>query len=155
MLKDTIEKLLRPELEKEMKACERRGGATFEADLGSMLQFVSTILLRKEYLEDPPHPRIQELVPRLKEWKKKYKAIYIGKVSDRLLDQIANPESLDLNMVRDAQLDQLVCGYVGCRNSKNLSSCGQCKLQRYCSQEHQKKDWGKHKKICNKGLIEE
>lgn len=152
MLKDTIEKLLRPDIETDMKPLERRGGATFEADFGSMLQFVSTILIREEHLPSPPHPRIQELIPKLKAWKKKYRGRYISKVSDRLIDQLEG--NVDLAMVRESQMGQLVCGYVGCTKSKNLSACGQCQLQRYCSTEHQKGDWKHHKTICNKGLVE-
>lgn len=41
---DVVEKLLDPDIEKNMKPCERLMGARFEDDLGSMLQFVSTNL---------------------------------------------------------------------------------------------------------------
>lgn len=32
--------------------------------------------------------------------------------------------------------------------SKNLLQCSNCKLISYCSQEHQKADWKKHKSFC-------
>jgi hypothetical protein len=144
-------------VEKDMRACEatRTGGMTFEADLGTLLQFVSTILLRKEFLPEPVHPRIQELVPKLRAWKRKYSGKFIGRVAERLADQIASPESLDLDAVKEAQGGNVVCGYASCGVKKELLVCGQCKVQRYCSTEHQKKDWKFHKKICNKGLIDE
>lgn len=78
----------------------------------------------------------------------------MGKVSDRLVDQIASPDPAMGMMVRGAQVNQLLCGYTGCGNSKDMELCGACKLQRYCSTEHQKKDWKYHKRICNKGLVE-
>jgi hypothetical protein len=157
LFKDTIDKLLDDNVERDMKACEatRTGGMTFEADFGSLLQFVSTILLRREFLPEPVHPRILELVPKLKAWKKKYRGKFIGRVAERLAAQIESPESLDLDAVRESQAESVVCGYVGCAVKKELLACGQCKVQRYCSTEHQKKDWKFHKKICNKGLIED
>ena len=120
-----------------------------------MLQFVSTTLLRSEHLPTPPHPRIQELVPKLKAWKRKYSGNFIARVSDRLADQIKSPESLDLGAVLSAQNQNLVCGYVGCEEKRDLNACARCKMQRYCGPEHQKRDWGFHKKICGKGLVDE
>lgn len=131
-----------------MKTCTRRGGASFEADFGSMMQFVSTLLLRADHLPTPPHPKLQELVPKLKAWKRKYSGMYIARVADRLADQIAKTESLDLAAVVQAQSQNLVCGYVGCGENRGLNACSRCKLQRYCSQPHQKKDWSWHKGIC-------
>jgi len=158
ILHDTIDKLLMPDIEEKMKACQstRIGGATFEADFGSMLQFVSTLLLRKSLIvgnDDSVHPRIHELSPQLRAWKRKYRGQYIGKVSDRLADQIENPDR-DVEMVRAQQDAMTVCGYILCSNNRDMLACGNCKIQRYCSQEHQKKDWKNHKHICNKGLVE-
>ena len=42
-----------------------------------------------------------------------------------------------------------VCG----KNNKKISSCGQCKVADYCSQECQKHHWTEHKKICPKLVI--
>jgi hypothetical protein len=58
---DVIEKLLRLDIE-EMKACSRVGGVTFEAALGSILQFLSTILLRSDQLPVTP------LIPVCRSW---------------------------------------------------------------------------------------
>lgn len=38
----------------------------------------------------------------------------------------------------------IVCGF-----SDNLLRCARCKVTLYCSKEHQKKDWKKHKVNCN------
>lgn len=38
-----------------------------------------------------------------------------------------------------------VCG------KKSTSTCGKCKLTRYCSKECQRKDWKKHKNLCHGG----
>ncbi|KAH8599250.1 hypothetical protein B0O99DRAFT_591116 [Bisporella sp. PMI_857] len=155
LLHDVIEKLLDPEIESKMKACSRNLQATsFEADFGNMLQFVSTILLVPEHLPDPVHPRISELVPKLKAWKRKYSGHYLGRFSDRLIGQIEQPGSGA--HPRGSQKEQLViCGYSGCSKQNDLVLCGACKIERYCSTEHQKKDWKFHKTYCNKGLIEE
>jgi hypothetical protein len=152
---DTVEKLLNPNILTEMKVCPRNGGSSFEAEFASLLQFVSTILLRKEHLPTPPHPRINELVPKLKAWKRKYSGQFIARVSERLADQIKSPESLDLGAVLNAQNGNLVCGYIQCEKKTDLNACARCKMQRYCSAEHQKKDWGFHKGICGKGLLDE
>lgn len=151
---DIIERLLNPTIEADMKACTWSSGTTWDAGLGSMLQFVSTILLWHDS-QEPVHPRIKELVPKFKAWNRTYREKFISKVSDRLADQIASPEALDLGMVKASQKEHLVCGYILCGNKKDMNACGQCRIQRYCSTDHQKKDWKNHKKICCKGLAEE
>lgn len=109
LLHDVIEKVLDPDIEKNMKACERVGGATFEADFGCMLQFISTLLLRSEHFPvNPPHPRLLELIPLLKVWKRTYKGRYLSKVSDRLIDQIEKPANPDHKVVLSIQ--NLKCG---------------------------------------------
>lgn len=159
VIHDVVEKLLRPNLEKEMKACKPRPmGGTMEADLGLMLQFVSTVLMRSDHMPvSPPHPRMQELVPLLSGWKRTYRGKYISKVSERLANQIGQLDAFDSTVAaaKELQNDNIVCGYLQCENKKDMNACGQCKLTRYCCVEHQKKDWGSHKKICNKGLLEE
>lgn len=37
-----------------------------------------------------------------------------------------------------------------CGVNENLLRCGQCKIVFYCSKEHQKQDWKKHKLFCKK-----
>jgi len=156
VMHDVVEKLLDPDLEKKMKPCKRLMGARFEDDLGSMLQFVSTMLLYSDQSEGPIHPRLAELIPTLKAWKKKYSGIFIGKVSTRLIPQIEGPtHPSTIAAMTERQGESLVCGVVECRKKKDLVACGSCKIQRYCGPEHQKKDWKYHKHICNKGLVEE
>mmetsp|Transcript_644 Transcript_644/g.865 ORF Transcript_644/g.865 Transcript_644/m.865 type:complete len:254 (+) Transcript_644:30-791(+) len=43
----------------------------------------------------------------------------------------------------------LCCNVPGCTvMKKDMSRCGGCKKVHYCSKEHQKKDWKKHKTTC-------
>lgn len=152
---DTVDKLLNPKIIEQMKPCPRNGGSTFEAEFASMLQFVSTILLRSDHLPTPPHPRLNDLILLLKAWKRKYSGQFIARVADRLADQIKSPEHLNLEGLRTAQNQNLLCGYVRCGEKTGLNACARCKMQRYCTSEHQKKDWSFHKKICGKGLLDE
>lgn len=39
------------------------------------------------------------------------------------------------------------CGVLGCTVASRLR-CSRCKVQHYCSPEHQKADWGAHKRVC-------
>lgn len=41
------------------------------------------------------------------------------------------------------------CDYFGCKEPGTLK-CSQCRLARYCSKEHQRKSWKKHKSQCSK-----
>ena len=151
---DTIEKLLDPNIVNDMKACTRSGGASFQADFGTMLQFVSTIMLYPDHLPNPLHPRINDLVPRLRGWKGEVRGTFIDTVASRLADQISNPDPTIIEMMRDMQGNFLVCGLISCTKKKDMMSCGKCKIQ-YCCVKHQKADWKVHKKICEKGLVEE
>lgn len=42
------------------------------------------------------------------------------------------------------------CRYEGCDKTDKLLRCSACKLIRYCSSEHQKLDWARHKVECKK-----
>jgi hypothetical protein len=53
---DIVEKLLAPDVEKKMKACPRVWGARFEDDFGSLLQFVSTMLLYPDHTQGRSTP---------------------------------------------------------------------------------------------------
>jgi len=113
---------------------------------------VSTLLLYPDH--QAVHPRLKELVPKLKAWSKKYKGKFIARVSDRLVMQMAM-DTTTISAMRSQQMESIVCGYTSCgKTGKDLTACSACRLQRYCSPEHQKKDWKYHKHICNKGLVE-
>jgi hypothetical protein len=157
---DIVEKLLVPDVEEKMKGCERIWGATFDTDFGFMLQFLSTMLLFSTKPLTEVHPRINDLVPKLKKWKKTYRnspVETISKASDRLVDQIEGLNPGHASLVKETLVNQLVCGYLAChvQGDASMKKCGQCTLTRYCSVEHQRKDWKNHKHICNKGLVEE
>lgn len=46
----------------------------------------------------------------------------------------------------DLDRDRQVCEL--CGRMENLLKCGRCRSSFYCSKEHQKQDWKKHKLIC-------
>lgn len=162
ILNDVVEKLLIDDVESKMRACPRTAPppippATFEDDFGSLLQFVSTILLYEEHIETKP-PRLSELTPKLRTWKKTYKnsrVKTIANASDRLIDQIQGMDPVMIAGVRSMQARSMVCGFERCGKRNDLTACASCRVQRYCGREHQKKDWKYHKLICDKGLVEE
>ncbi|TVY68985.1 Protein CBFA2T3 [Lachnellula suecica] len=162
LVNNVIEKLLAPDFVDKMKGAPRPGGAhfpaaTFEEDFGSVLQFLSTMLLYKDQIP-LPHPRIQELIPKLRTWKQTYRSSSvktISNASERLIQQIDGSMSPTMvAMMRSMQDESLVCGVASCgvQGRTDLTPCGGCKIQRYCGSEHQRADWKYHKHICNKGL---
>jgi hypothetical protein len=158
-----IDMLLEDGVEERMKAVPRLGGphfpaASFDEDFGSVLQFISTNLLYKEELQEL-HPRIQELIPKCRTWKKQYKKSPVKTISnaaERIIDQIQGIDPEMIAMVRGMQDRTLVCGVPSCRvtGPDSLTLCGTCRIQRYCGRDHQKADWKYHKHICKKGLDE-
>lgn len=159
-----IEKLLVPDFESSMKGVPRPGGthfpaATFDAEFGGLLQFLSTMLLYTDEIETL-HPRIKELIPKLRTWKKTYRNSSVRTIKDvaeRLVDQIQGMDPTMISMMRSMQENQsLACGVSSCsvKGARDLTVCGVCRVQRYCGREHQKMDWKYHKHICNKGLQE-
>lgn len=131
--------------------------ATFDDEFGSILQFLSTLLLYTDEMETR-HPRINELVPRCRIWKREYKnsrVKTISRAADRLVDQIQGMDQQMITMMRSMQEQSLVCGVASCRvTGAGMTACGGCRVQRYCGRDHQKADWKYHKHICNKGLEE-
>lgn len=51
-------------------------------------------------------------------------------------------EKLQSDLDRDGKYCEL------CRKMENLLKCGRCRSTFYCSKEHQKQDWKKHKLVC-------
>ena len=105
------------------------------------------------------HPRINELVPKLRTWKQTYKRSSVKTISraaERLVEQIEGMDPTMITMMRGMQEQSLVCGVSSCRveGASHLTVCAVCRVQRYCGKEHQKMDWKYHKHICNKGLQE-
>ncbi|KAE9373752.1 hypothetical protein N431DRAFT_438918 [Stipitochalara longipes BDJ] len=164
LLNDVIEKLLTPDFEDRMKAVVRPPGprgippAKFDDDFGTLLQFVSTMLLYRAEMAGL-HPQIDELIPKLREWKRTYRnspVKTIKNASERLVEQIQGMDLTMVAMMRRMQETSLVCGVTSCRitGAERLTVCNGCKIQRYCGRDHQKADWKYHKHICNKGLVE-
>ncbi|CZS90549.1 uncharacterized protein RCO7_06858 [Rhynchosporium graminicola] len=158
-----IEKILAPDFHDGMRDVVRPAlgsfpPAGFAEDFGSILQFLSTLLLYQAEMESV-HPRLKELIPKLKEWKKQYKNSHvktIRNVCERMIVQINGMDPEMCTMMRKFQEDALSCGVASCRvrGAASLTVCGTCKIQRYCGRDHQKADWKYHKHICNKGLVE-
>ncbi|KAJ8361422.1 hypothetical protein SKAU_G00179470 [Synaphobranchus kaupii] len=48
--------------------------------------------------------------------------------------------------VQDLARDRQYCEL--CGEMENLLTCGRCRNSFYCSKEHQKQDWKKHKRVC-------
>ncbi|KAK2868929.1 hypothetical protein Q7C36_000800 [Tachysurus vachellii] len=40
-----------------------------------------------------------------------------------------------------------------CGKMENLMKCGRCRSSFYCSKDHQKQDWKKHKQVCKKAEV--
>ncbi|KAH7330220.1 hypothetical protein BKA65DRAFT_508924 [Rhexocercosporidium sp. MPI-PUGE-AT-0058] len=158
-----IEKLLTPDFHDGMRDVVRPAfgsfpPAGFAEDFGSVLQFLSTMLL---YRAEMPslHPQIKDLIPKLKEWKKTYRNSNVKTIRnacERMVGQINGMEPEMIGMMRKFQEDALVCGVVSCTvtGASRLTVCASCKIQRYCGKDHQKADWKYHKHICKKGLVE-
>uniref|UniRef100_A0A8C7MQF4 hypoxia-inducible factor-proline dioxygenase n=1 Tax=Oncorhynchus kisutch TaxID=8019 RepID=A0A8C7MQF4_ONCKI len=53
---------------------------------------------------------------------------------------------MDDAVVTDLDRDQQYCEL--CGKMENLLKCGRCRNSFYCSKEHQKSDWKKHKQFC-------
>ncbi len=163
LLNSIIEKLLAPDFVDKMKGVPRPGGvqfpaATFDDDFGSLLQFLSTLLLYRSEMETL-HPQIKELIPKLRTWKQTYRNSSVRTISnaaERLVGQIQGMDPTMIAAMRTMQEESLVCGVASCRvrGASHLTVCGVCRIQRYCGREHQKMDWKYHKHICNKGLQE-
>jgi hypothetical protein len=93
IVNDVIERILADDYIVKMEAARRPSGphfpgATFDADFGNVLQFVSTMLLYKEEMSEI-HPRIQDLATKCNIWKRTYKCSLvktISNVSERLVD---------------------------------------------------------------------
>ncbi|KAG9238310.1 hypothetical protein BJ875DRAFT_451250 [Amylocarpus encephaloides] len=135
--------------------------AKFDDEFGSLIQFVSTIFLYGAEMESV-HPRVVELIPKLKSWKQTYRnstTKTISRASERLVDQIQGMNETMVAMVtmmRRMQEQSSVCGVRGCgvQGAMETTLCGTCRVQRYCGREHQRADWRYHKHICAKGLVE-
>lgn len=159
-----VEKMLVPTFVDDMKKAERPVNmfmpASFEDEFGSLLQFLSTLLLHVNKMTDM-HPRIKELVPKLRTWKLAYKRSgvrTISNASDRLVQQIQGTmPRMMMQPVKAMQNKMLVCGVRTCHigGQDDTVVCSVCRIQRYCGPEHQKMDWKYHKKLCCKGLVEE
>jgi hypothetical protein len=160
ILHDVIEKMLADDFETRMKSCDRScpapfQGTTFDTDFGTLLQFVSTILLYPDH--NTLHPRTRDLIPKLRIWKREYRNSPVRTISnaaDRLVGQIEGMPSDLIAQMREMQATSLVCGKMGCRKQTGLTACAACQIQRYCGKDHQKADWKYHKNICNHGLKE-
>ena len=162
VVRDVVEKLLDPSVETKMRTVPRTAPpgippGTFEDEFGTLLQFLSTMLLYSTQIANP-HPRLDELIPKLRIWQRTYRnsrVKTISNASERLISQIQGMIPDMIAGMRQMQATSLVCGFERCGKRKDLTACATCKIQRYCGREHQKKDWKFHKLICDKGLVED
>jgi len=164
-----VGQLLEDGFVEKMKKVKRPEGpmgipaATFDDEFGSLLQFLSTELLYKKEIEEEGnlHPQIQDLIPKLKGWKRDFRnseTKTISRAAERLVEQIGGQMREEMVMgMRTLQEESLVCGgrLCGVSGKRDLEACAKCRVQRYCGREHQRADWKWHKRICEKGLVEE
>ncbi|KAF4624757.1 hypothetical protein G7Y89_g13411 [Cudoniella acicularis] len=114
LVNNIVEKLLAPEFLDGMKSVQRPGGAhfppaTFDDDFGSLLQFLSTLLLYRDGME-ALHPRIEELIPKLRTWKQTYRnsrTKTISAAAERLVEQIQGMDPTMIAMMRTMQEQSL------------------------------------------------
>ncbi|XP_030626874.1 egl nine homolog 1 isoform X7 [Chanos chanos] len=58
------------------------------------------------------------------------------------MENVSSRESPGTELDRERQYCEL------CGKMENLLKCGRCRNSFYCSKEHQKQDWKKHKRVC-------
>ncbi|KAG1812874.1 uncharacterized protein BJ212DRAFT_437622 [Suillus subaureus] len=120
----------------------------YPTSLVEMCQFLSTLLAL-----EGPNPISEEdkqaLLPKLREWDRKYQRQQIT----RCLKQLeGDPETTliadGLKQHCERSLNQ--CGFDGCGKSgtSKLLQCSRCKTAVYCDRDHQKKSWPFHKATC-------
>ncbi|TAQ85903.1 hypothetical protein B7494_g5771 [Chlorociboria aeruginascens] len=122
IVNNIVERLLTPDFEDGMKGVQRLSGthfpaATFDDEFGSLLQFLSTILL---YVAEigTLHPRIGELISKLHHWKHEYRNSSVRTISnaaERLVEQIQGMEPELVTKMRNMQEGNLVCGVSTCK----------------------------------------
>lgn len=116
--------------------------------LVEMCQFLST-LLALQGTNSVSEEDKQVLLPKLREWNRKYQRQQIT----RCLRQLeGDPETTIMADVLKQHCEKSLneCGFDGCEMSgtSKLLQCSRCKTAVYCNRDHQKKSWPLHKATC-------
>ncbi|KAJ7902792.1 hypothetical protein B0H14DRAFT_2667701 [Mycena olivaceomarginata] len=131
------------------------------AAAGNAVQLLSTLCTH--FINETDRDRVvshetqQKLLPILTVWSHRYTGQFLGDVSLRMIAYMSKATKLDeeFNKVRKLYKNWDVCGLPSCSIRKNLKVCGKCQTVRYCSSDHQRKDWSAnggsfHKEFCHK-----
>lgn len=113
-----------------------------------MCQFLST-LLALQGTNSVSEEDKQALLPKLREWNRKYQKQQITRCLKQLED---DPETTILagGLKQHCESSLNECGLDGCGKSgtSKLLQCSRCKTAVYCDRDHQKKSWPSHKATC-------
>ncbi|KAG2144328.1 hypothetical protein DEU56DRAFT_791259 [Suillus clintonianus] len=113
-----------------------------------MCQFLS-ILLALQGLDSVSEEDKQVLLPKLREWNRKYQRQQITRCLKQLEgDSETTFMAEGLKQHCEQSLNE--CGFVDCGTSRTskLLQCSRCKTAVYCDRDHQKKSWPVHKTTC-------
>eukprot|EP01083_Nonionella_stella_P024122 66703_1 len=89
-------------------------------------------------------------------WNQKHRKTNVRKGIKQYLRKIGKSDDARKRKMRanNDRVLQNTAGFKQCNFCKQrdvkLSTCAHCKAVYYCNHQHQKRDWLKHKKICNK-----
>lgn len=116
--------------------------------LVEMCQFLSTLLALQGTNSISEEDK-QALLPKLREWNRKYQRQQITRCLKQLegdWETTLMAEGLKLH----CQKSLSECGFDGCENSgiSKLLQCSRCKTAVYCDRDHQKISWPFHKATC-------
>ncbi|KAJ7471900.1 hypothetical protein FB451DRAFT_1251353 [Mycena latifolia] len=130
------------------------------AAAGSAIQLLSTLCTH--FINEPDRNTVisretqRKLLPILKVWSRRYDRQFLGDVSLRMVAYMSQVARLDqdFNKVRKSYKNWEVCGLPSCSVRKELKVCATCQTVRYCSVDHQRKDWrtgdSPHKLSCHR-----
>ncbi|KAJ7119564.1 hypothetical protein C8R44DRAFT_788408 [Mycena epipterygia] len=131
----------------------------YMAAAGSALQVLCTLCTHFIKTVDRstviPHATQQKLLPFLTAWGRRYKRQFLGDVSLRLIAYLSNVVTPEFNAIRKVNKNWDVCGLPSCSVRRELKVCANCQTVRYCSADHQRKDWAgsagtRHKRSCHR-----
>ncbi|KAH8590916.1 hypothetical protein B0O99DRAFT_285062 [Bisporella sp. PMI_857] len=158
ILEGVVDKLCENNLIKKMaESVPKRKLETATAinDITWMVIFVRRVLLFPYYIANITiFDKYPLLLKNLEQWQAGHVGSVLAAEALRLQHTIERPEDYTIRNVREGTERSLMCGYKKCGYKIFMEKCARCMVQRYCSTEHQKKDWKYHKHYCDIGLVD-